>query len=365
MEVGIFFPFQNPGRVRDDVDSIQTELKLLADPAERLGYDSLWFAEHHFTGYSMTPSPVQMMTYMAGRTSKIKLGSAVVVLPWHDPLRVTEEIAMLDILSNGRIRMALGRGAGRVEFDAFRVNMSESRERFVEAAQVVLQGLENGFCEFDGKYIKQPRVDIRPAPIKSFRGRSYVASFSPETLDIMADLGVGMMCLPQRPWEKVAEELKGYRANFVKRNGSEPPSPIVNAWVFCDENADRAHAMAHKYIGGYWQTVLDHYHFDTAHLQGTKGYEYYANYKKQMDTMGSEAFREAFVNLHVWGTPEMCFEKIAAIREKIGANTFFGTFSYALMPWEEVSRNFDLFTRAVKPELQRLSVVSGWMDEAA
>src|SRR5690606_18850763 len=101
--------------------------------------------------------------------------SMVVVLPWHDPLRVAEEISMLDNMSNGRMILGMGRGAGKVEFDGFRLDMGESRERFVESAEMVLEGLERGYVEYEGKFIHQPRVDIRPRPFKSFRNRTYAA----------------------------------------------------------------------------------------------------------------------------------------------------------------------------------------------
>ena len=133
---------------------------------------------------------------MAGRTQRVSLGSMVVVLPWHDPLRVAEEVSMLDAISDGRLILGLGRGAGKVEFDGFRLSMDESRDRFVESAQMLLRGLESGYVEFDGTYIKQPRKAIRPAPFKSFRGRTYAAAVSPESVPIMAELGVGMLIIP-------------------------------------------------------------------------------------------------------------------------------------------------------------------------
>src|SRR5262245_19116402 len=92
-----------------------------AERVEALGFDSIWSPEHHFTDYSLTPNPVQILTYLAARTRRIKLGTAVVVLPWHDPVRVAEEISMLDHMSNGRVILGLGRGTARTEFEGFRI----------------------------------------------------------------------------------------------------------------------------------------------------------------------------------------------------------------------------------------------------
>ena len=121
--------------------SVLGEHLALGDLAEPLGFDSLFALEHHFTGYAMSPSPTQLLSYFAGRTRRITLGTAVIVLPWHDPVRVAEEIALLDVLTGGRCLFGFGRGAASVEYAGFRVSMEEARPRFVEAAQVVIKAL--------------------------------------------------------------------------------------------------------------------------------------------------------------------------------------------------------------------------------
>src|SRR5918994_710316 len=157
MKVGTAAVFQNPGHALADQDVYRQELRL-ADLVEPLGFDSVWSVEHHFTDYTMCPDVVQFLSYMAGRTRRIQLGSMVVVLPWHDPMRAAEQISMLDHICDGRLILGLGRGAGKVEFDGFRLSMDESRPRFVECAEMVLRGLETGYCEYDGQYVKQPRA---------------------------------------------------------------------------------------------------------------------------------------------------------------------------------------------------------------
>ena len=353
MHVGLAAVFQNPGRARSDFEVYQGELRL-ADLAEPLGFESVWGVEHHFTDYTMCPDVLQFLTYMAGRTERIQLGSMVVVLPWHDPMRVAEEIAMLDNISGGRLILGLGRGAGKVEFDGFRQSMDESRPRFVESAQMLLRGLETGFCEYDGIYVQQPRAAIRPAPFKSFRGRTYAAAVSPESARIMAELGVGILIIPQKPWAEVARELDDYRALYRGVNGVEAPPPISAGWTFCDESADRARELARRYIGGYFQSVLAHYRFGDDHLVKTKGYEYYGKMTEKIHTYGEATVVDFFVNLQVWGTPEQCYEKILDIRRRTGNTHFVGVFSYAGMPWAEAERNMRLFARDVMPALQKL-----------
>ena len=115
MHVGYAPLFQNPGNALSDAEVYAQELRL-AEMAEPLGFDSVWSVEHHFTDYTMCPDVLQFLSYMAGKTQRVKLGSMVVVLPWHDPVRVAEQIVMLDHLSGGRVILGLGRGLARVEY---------------------------------------------------------------------------------------------------------------------------------------------------------------------------------------------------------------------------------------------------------
>src|SRR2546429_1310417 len=299
MHVGMAAVFQNPGKARTDREVYTGELRL-ADLAEPLGFESIWGVEHHFTDYTMCPDVLQFLTYMAGRTTRAQLGSMVVVLPWHDPMRVAEEVAMLDNISGGRLILGLGRGAGKVEFDGFRLAMDESRERFVESAEAVLTGLETGYCEYDGAFVKQPRAAIRPAPFKSFRGRTYAAAVSPESLPIMARLGVGILIIPQKPWHEVAKELDAYRSVYRQVNAVEAPPPISAGWTFCDVNAERAREMARRYIGGYYPTGLGHYHFQGGPLAKTKGYEDYGKVREEIPGNRNHTAIDHFVKLPVF-----------------------------------------------------------------
>src|SRR5574341_1504101 len=206
MHVGMGVIFQGEGEGRTDRNVYRNELRF-ADLAEPLGFESLWGVEHHFTDYTMCPDVLQYLTYFAGRTQHIQLGSMVVVLPWHDPLRVAEQVVMLDHMSNGRFIFGIGRGLGRVEFEGF-------------------------------------------------RGRTYAAAVSPESSEIMARLGIGLLIIPQKPWDMVADELNAYRRIFRDVNGTDAPPPIVGAWIYCDENAERAAEYGRRYVAAYWHSVV-------------------------------------------------------------------------------------------------------------
>jgi alkanesulfonate monooxygenase SsuD/methylene tetrahydromethanopterin reductase-like flavin-dependent oxidoreductase (luciferase family) len=269
-------------------------------------------------------------------------------------MRVAEQVSVLDHVSNGRAVLGIGRGLGRVEFEGFGVEQSDSRAIFVESAEMLLTGLERGYCEYQGRFIRQARREIRPRPFKSFRGRSYAAAVSPESSQIMARLGVGLLVIPQKPWDHVVKELADYRQSYLEVNGSEPPPPIVAGWVFIDEDEGRAAEGAQRYIDRYYQSVIEHYELVGSHLQGMKGYEMYGALQGKMrEPGGAQRMTDFFVGLHPWGTPAQVHEKILEIQRLTGAEGFVALFSYGGMPYALAERNMRLFAKTVMPELKR------------
>lgn len=350
MKVGLTTIFQGIDGV-SDADVWRREVAL-ADLAEPLGFDSVWGVEHHFTAYTMCPDVLQFLTYIAGRTSRVQLGSMAVILPWHDPVRVAEQVAVLDALSNGRFIFGMGRGLGRIEFDGFNIPMAESRERFVEAAQMILQGLNTGYIEFDGKYYQQPKRELRPAPTRGFEDRVYAAAVSPESVEIMARLGAGILINPQKEWWEVGEDLALYRSQFRDIVGHDAPPPIVAGWVCCHEDEETAREMAENYIAKYYESVLVHYELAGRHFDETKGYEYYAKVSKGIGKVGEDRATKGFVDLQIWGTPDQCLERIMDIRSKVGNEGFNAVCSYSGMPNDVAERNLRLFATDVMPRLQ-------------
>src|SRR5690606_17966841 len=129
------------------------------------------------------------LSYIAARTQRVELLTTAVILPWNDPLRVAEKMIFLDHMSDGRAAFGIGRGLAKKEYDAFGIDMAESRERFNEAAELAMRALETGIAEGDGTYYKQPRIEIRPRPLKSFADRFYCVAMSTDSVPICAELG--------------------------------------------------------------------------------------------------------------------------------------------------------------------------------
>ncbi|MEE2982857.1 MAG: LLM class flavin-dependent oxidoreductase [Pseudomonadota bacterium] len=351
MHVGYAPVFQNPENRLPDTEVYREEVRL-AEMAEPMGFDSIWSVEHHFTDYTMCPDVVQFLTYMAGKTRHVKLGTMVIVLPWHDPMRVAEQISLLDHLSGGRMILGLGRGLGNIEFEGFRIDQGTGRQRFVEYAELLIEGLECGFLE-GGDTLNQPRRDIRPFPFKSFKGRTYAAAVSPESMPIMAKLGIGLLVIPQKPWDVVRQDFAIYRDVFLNTNGCEPPQPLCGGFYFVDEDQDRAEEMAYKWIGRYYHSAMKHYEMTSEKFGSHEGYEFYKNVGKYIERHGLDGAAEDFVKLMPWGTPEQVLEKIAYMRDQVDMNGIMGNFSYAGMPYLEAERNMRCFAQHVLPELKK------------
>jgi alkanesulfonate monooxygenase SsuD/methylene tetrahydromethanopterin reductase-like flavin-dependent oxidoreductase (luciferase family) len=351
-----------PGR--PDV-ALYNEHMALGDLAEPLGFDSLFALEHHFTGYSMSPSPLQTLSYYAGRTSKIMLGTCVIVLPWHDPIRVAEQIALLDVMSGGRTLMGFGRGAASVEYEGFRIPMEEARPRFVESAQLIVKALSNERFDWQGEFYRIPEMSIRPRPISHPERRFYASSVSPESSEIMAKLGFGMLVVMQTEWPKAAEDVLRYR-EIARSVGHTPRPPIVLSNVACAPTREEARDRALRYLGEKWDSIDNHYHFADGHLSGMKGYESYGKLAKTYTKMKDETFRskatDFYVSIQVVGTPDDCIQQIGELRRLTGMDHLVTEFSFGSMPHHLAELNMRLFADKVVPVLQRDAAFQGEID---
>jgi alkanesulfonate monooxygenase SsuD/methylene tetrahydromethanopterin reductase-like flavin-dependent oxidoreductase (luciferase family) len=340
---------------RPDV-AVVAEHMALGDLAEPLGFDSLFALEHHFTGYAMSPSPCQLLSYYAGRTQRITLGTAVIVLPWHDPIRVAEEIALLDIISGGRTVFGFGRGAASVEYEGFRIDQGEARPRFIEAAKIIQMALTQDSFSFDGEYYRIPRTAIRPRPISHPERRFFGSAVSPESVEVMAELGFSMLVIMQNEWPKAAEDIERFR-NIAATVGHTPPPPIILTNVSCAASRDEAHDRAMTYLGRKWDSIDNHYHFSDGHLATVKGYEAYGKMTKTYAKMKEDAARqkatEFYVKIQIVGTPDDCIQQIAELRSLTGTDHIIADFSYGGMPHEDGELNMRLFADRVVPVLQR------------
>lgn len=342
--------------------SVLAEHLALADLAEPLGFDSLFSLEHHFTGYSMSPSPLQALAYFAGRTRRITLGTCVIVLPWQDPIRVAEQIAYLDLLCRGRCMFGFGRGAASVEYAGFRIPMDEARARFAEGAQLVTKALREEVFDWDGEFYKIPRMSIRPRPMSNPERRFYASSVSPESAEIMAKLGFGMMVIMQNEWNKAAADIDSFR-NIAISVGHTPPPPVILTNVSCAPTRTEAHERAMQFLGAKWDSIDAHYGFSDGHLATVKGYESYGKmaktYGKLKDPVERRKMTDFYVGIQIVGTPDDCIGQLGELQRLTGTDHVVCDFSFGRMPPDQAELNMRRFAESVMPVMQRDAAFTG------
>ena len=247
------------------------------------------------------------------------MGTFVTVLPWHDPVRVAESFSVLDHLSGGRAVLGLGRGLGQKEFVGFRVPMGESRRRFKEYSEALLEALETGVMEYHGQLYEQPRVEIRPRPPASFKGRTFASAVSPESMEIMARMGVGLMVIAQKPWETTEAELDQYRQRYYELNRTEAPKPLLVIVAGVSKDPATIDRMRNVYLQRWARSTVEHYEFDNVGFADIEGYEYYGALANNIAKHGVDRFNGFLADLQVWGTPEQVTEKLLNYVERTDA----------------------------------------------
>jgi alkanesulfonate monooxygenase SsuD/methylene tetrahydromethanopterin reductase-like flavin-dependent oxidoreductase (luciferase family) len=166
MKFGNLYWFQTPDfsypvekRIREGLD--------LAVESESLGFDSAWFSEQHFHNYGYSPNPLMLAQFVASRTSRIRVGLAILVLPLWNPVRLAEDIALVDILSNGRLDVGLGRGYQHNQFRGLNVKLDDKGEMFDEAIAILMQAWTSEQVRFEGKHFSFPHgLNVLPKPVQ-------------------------------------------------------------------------------------------------------------------------------------------------------------------------------------------------------
>lgn len=324
---------------------------------EPLGFDSLWTVEHHFTPYTMVNNPTQFLAYFAGSTQRIDMGTMVVVLPWHDPIMVAEGYVTLDHMLNGRrLKVGMGRGLGIREYNGHRVPMDESRERFKESLDVLRAAFTQEWFSYEGQYHNIGRISLRPRPRpnNTLLENLYIAWGSPTSMPVAAHENCKPLFIPQRLWEQHMQELGEYNRIRVEEHGWKPERPTVVCWVYCAETDAEAEEGARQYLTEYGDSALRHYQFLGEHLQGLKGYEYYAQMAKAMPAARAANSDTAAIYLqnNIWGSPKTCVEKLERVNNMMGADEFVAVFSYGSMPVEKAEASMRLFAQKVLPFAQ-------------
>ena len=357
MHVGYATGFQHQsGPDRDDTQFLKRDLDL-AIQSEALGFESIWVTEHHFSNYSISPSPLQSLAYLAGKTKSVKLGTQVVVLPWNDPVRVAEQALWLDNITEGRLLLGLGRGLGKMEYEGMRVDINQTRELYREYAELIIQALETGVIE-GGAITKQPRRELRPRPYRSFEGRIFGSAGSPESVRTVAELGIGVLIINPEPRPNLGVDFETYNNvwnqthvwNQARGGPRTPPAPLLSGTIFVDESSERAKELSSQYHRVNFRAAVKNYGMADDDYGTAKGNEFYKSMRIAPDKIDEMADKMGTVMPA--GNPTEILEILDNINKQCKLQGFFPHFHFGGMPHEEAERNMRLFAEKCLPEVK-------------
>jgi len=211
MKFGLFGGARARGGPAGDSDGYHDIIRYIV-AAEAFGCSSVFLVEHHFTGFGQVSASLNLLSYLAARTEKIRLGTAVVVLPWHNPALVAEEAATLDLLSNGRLDFGVGKGYRPYEFSGFCIPQEESTERFEEAVAVIRKAwTSKGRFSFEGKWWHYDNIVVEPAPIQQPHPPLWLGAGSPESIRRAAREGYNLLLDQIAPIDVIIERVRVFR----------------------------------------------------------------------------------------------------------------------------------------------------------
>ena len=338
MDIGTFLLMQSPSaRSSQEIYARGVEQ---AQAAESLGFRNVWLAEHHFSTYGYLSRPLQLATYIAAKTTRLRVGTAVVVVPLHHPLVIAEEIATLDVLSGGRLDVGLGRGYQHYEFERFGLQLDAGRERWDESVDVITKSFEGKPFTYDGKLYKIPETSLYPQPLQKPHPPVWIVAQSPYALEaavrrgfnvLTGGFGVSLDQLAEfgRLFTKVVAEVKP----------PHPPRVGVQRAVYVAESDADAREAAEQARWNMRVTLSLRNHYER--VENGKAIAVPAQKEPSIDDL-----LDRFL---VIGTPDKCVRQIARLRELVGITHFNCSFWFGDMDQARVLRSMERFAAEVMP----------------
>lgn len=257
MKLGIFSVMDfHPDR-QPSAAGFYHEMIELAVRAEQLGYDSAWVAEHHFAHYGLCPAPPVLLAAIAQKTERIKIGPAVCVLPFHDPVKVAEEYAVLDVISGGRLDFGVGRGYLAHEYAGHQIDREESQARFDEALEIIELAWSGKPFQYEGRFHRYPPIALNTLPVQQPHPPIAIAALSPTSYARIGARAGRLMSVPY-----ILEDitiLKDLVTDYASaatpmKTTSDNPRVTIVLHIHVAPTQAEAEQRAHPYITRYCET---------------------------------------------------------------------------------------------------------------
>jgi alkanesulfonate monooxygenase SsuD/methylene tetrahydromethanopterin reductase-like flavin-dependent oxidoreductase (luciferase family) len=347
MKFGTFHLFQKPPGW-SDADVFSAELEQI-ERAEALGFDGVWLAEHHFQWYGIATDLMVVAGWVAARTQRVRIGTAIVVLPFHNPLRLAEQAATIDLMSGGRLDFGVGRGYQAAEYAGFGIPMDESRARFQESMDILLKAWTEERFSYEGRFTRVNDVSVLPKPLQQPHPPVYIASWmTPETIRYAADNGYPIISPAGLAADQIRTNYQLYRETleFKGRSLAGVDLPAL-VHVYVDENEDRAREIGTEHSMRYGASLTTLGTPVQAGGKLAKDYEHYQGFGEP----GS--FKERRQELMLFGSPDTVARRIQWLRDDLGVNYVIAWMNMGGLEQERVLRSMHLFSEEVMPRFAK------------
>jgi alkanesulfonate monooxygenase SsuD/methylene tetrahydromethanopterin reductase-like flavin-dependent oxidoreductase (luciferase family) len=244
MRFGLFGSAQAPRTASGDPGRGFREYVETNVQADRLGFYSTFLVEHHFSGFGQVSAPLDLLAWVAARTSTIRVGTAVLVLPWHDPVLLAERAATLDLLSGGRLDFGVGKGYRHSEFAGFRVPIDQAEARFEESLAVILRAWSSDRpFSHEGAFWRYHEIVVEPPTAQKPHPPVWIAAGRPESVRNVAALGANLLLDQFASTEAIGERITLFKAECEARDRAFDPMDVAVARnLYVAEDADDANA---------------------------------------------------------------------------------------------------------------------------
>jgi alkanesulfonate monooxygenase SsuD/methylene tetrahydromethanopterin reductase-like flavin-dependent oxidoreductase (luciferase family) len=306
-----------------------------------LGFDAAWLGELHFSrAFSILADPLMVLAAAAQRTSRIRLGTAVTLLPLHNPVKIAEEAAIADILSDGRLELGVGRGTAPLHYSGYDIPQEESRERFDEALDFILKAWTEEIFSFEGKHFRASGLSVVPRPVQSPHPRLRIAANSPDTFPMAGRRRFPIFATPLiNPPDKLKEGLAIYRQAFAEGDTA------LAFPVHVTTSRARARAECEPGLLRFLREAAER-----LRPLGQADVKSFEAFRQVLARIERVSFEDLDREMGVFGDPDYCVERVRALRREYDMDEFICYFNQGgIMDHALVRETVMLFAKEVMP----------------
>lgn len=347
MKIGIFCIFDHWPEVKSVPQYFANFLEI-TQRAEELGFDSVWVSEHHFTRYGgILPRPQVLLAAMAERTKKIRIGTAVSLVPFDNPIRAAEDFALVDVLSGGRLDFGVGRGFFAFEYNGIGVSQDESRQRLEEGVEVILRAWQEERLTFAGQFTNVADLTTLPRPLQKPHPPVYAAALSPESYEWAARKGYNILQVPYPlPIEVTKGQIAGYKTKLRQYGHSVADKEVIAVLhTYVGETARKAKEEAEGPLMNYIGLV-------GALAPTTVKSDQYKAYTQIAPTMKSLTYDVLYNERTVIGDPDQVIAKLEHFQRELTLDQFIYFLNWGGMEHKQVVQSMERFARYVLPHFR-------------